>query len=312
MPVGTLLATQEAAALGASFDDGEEEEEEGVRRRAGEVARGLLRRPGGIVGLAITVSLLAVAAFAPVIAPHSPYYQFPNGLLNDGSPVGPSAQFLLGTDALGRDLLSRLLYGIRSTLVVALAANLIAALVGVAVGSLAGYFGRWVDVALMRLTEVLLAVPAILLAGFLALVTHPSELSLILIIGSVNWFYLARIVRAEVLSIRRREFVEAAVSAGARHRRILVGHVLPQIWPLVLVYMTLQFSTTSMFVASMSFVGIGIQPPTPSLGNLIADGSQYLTSVPRLAIVPGVALGLLVLGFNLLGDALHDAMSADA
>ncbi len=277
--------------------------------RGAEAWGRLTGRPAGLAGLVITATMVAIAVLAPLIAPHSPYFQFANGLTSDGSPVGPSRQFLLGTDALGRDLLSRLIFGLRDTLAVAVAANLIAAVVGVVFGSLAGYFGGWLDVVLMRLTEVLLAVPAILLAGFLALVTPPSQLSLIIIIGGVNWFYLARIVRGEVLSVRVREFVEAAVVAGAGHWRIMIRHVLRQVWSLVFVYMTLQFSTTTMFVASMSFVGIGLQPPTPSLGNLIADGSQYLTSVPRLAIVPGVVLGLTVLGFNLLGDGLRDALS---
>src|SRR5579863_1360258 len=275
--------------------------------RVREAAWEILTRPAGIIGAFLTFAIVFVAVLAPVIAPHSPYFLFPNGLRSDGSPVGMNGQFLLGADSLGRDEFSRLLFAIRNTLEVAAAANVVAAVVGVAVGCVAGYFGRWLDAILMRFTEVLLAIPAILLAAFLALVTRPSELSLILIIGSVNWFYLARLVRAEVLSIRRREFVEAATVFGADHRRIIFDHVLPQVWSLVIVYMTLEFSTTATFVAAMSFVGVGIQPPTPSLGNMIADGSQFLTSVPRLAIVPGIALGLLVLGFNLLGDSLHDA-----
>jgi peptide/nickel transport system permease protein len=269
----------------------------------------VLARPSGVIGVVITLIVVFVSVFASVLAPHSAYYQFPNGLTNNGSPVGPSAQFLLGTDALGRDLLSRLLIGIQNTMEVAVAANIIASAVGVAVGSIAGYAGRWIDVVLMRTTEVFLAVPAILLAGFIALVTQPSKLSLIVIIGAVNWFYLARIVRGEVLVIRTREFVEAATVAGASHVRIVTRHILPQVWPLVAVYTTLQFSTTAIFVASLSFVGVGIQPPTPSLGDLISDGSAYLTSVPRLAVVPGIALGFVVLGLNLLGDALRDALA---
>ncbi|HUY96225.1 MAG TPA: ABC transporter permease [Verrucomicrobiae bacterium] len=279
------------------------------RRRLLDAGRVLIRRPSGAVGLGITVALVVVAAAAPVLAPHSPSTQFTDGLTSFGAPVGPSRQFLLGTDALGRDLLSRLIFGLRNTLQVAVAANLIASVIGVAVGGIAGYFGGWLDALMMRLTEVLLAVPAILLAGFLALVTQPSPTSLVLIIAGVNWYYLARIVRGEVIAIRVREFVEAAVVAGAGPWRILVTHVLRQVWSLVFVYMTLQFSTTAIFVASMSFVGIGIQPPTPSLGNLIADGSQYLTSVPRLAIIPGVLLAVAVLGFNLLGDSLRDALA---
>ena len=275
------------------------------RERASIVLRTVLARPSGVIGVVITLIVVFVSVFASVLAPHSAYYQFPNGLTNNGSPVGPSAQFLLGTDALGRDLLSRLLIGIQNTMEVAVAANIIASAVGVAVGSIAGYAGRWIDVVLMRTTEVFLAVPAILLAGFIALVTQPSKLSLIVIIGAVNWFYLARIVRGEVLVIRTREFVEAATVAGASHVRIVTRHILPQVWPLVAVYTTLQFSTTAIFVASLSFVGVGIQPPTPSLGDLISDGSAYLTSVPRLAVVPGIALGFVVLGLNLLGDALR-------
>jgi peptide/nickel transport system permease protein len=277
--------------------------------RADRVWHAVVARPSGVIGLVITVIVVVVSIFASLLAPHSAYYQFPNGLTQNGTPVGPGREFLLGTDALGRDLLSRLLIGLQNTMVVAVAANVIAAAIGVIVGAVAGYAGRWVDVVLMRITEVLLAVPAILLAGFLALVTQPSKVSLIIIIAAVNWFYLARIVRGEVLVIRTREFVEASVSAGARHRRVLLRHVLPQVWPLVAVYTTLQFSTTTLFVASLSFVGIGIQPPTPSLGDLISDGTTYLTSVPRLAIIPGIALGFVVLGFNLLGDALRDALA---
>lgn len=278
------------------------------REKASEFWHALVRRPSGVAGLTITAAVVLVALLAPVVAPYSPYFQFPNGLTIVGAPLGPSWQHLLGTDPLGRDLLSRLLYGTRTTLSIALASNVVAAVVGVSFGSLAGYFGKWVDLVLMRVTEVLLSVPAILLAAFFAVVARPSELSLILIIGGVNWFYLARIVRGEVLVVRTREFVEASVTGGARHGLVLRRHVLPQIWPLIFVYMTVQFSTTAVFVAAMSFVGIGVQPPAPDLGNLIAEGSQYLTSVPRLAIVPGIALGVMVLGFNLLSDALRDAL----
>jgi peptide/nickel transport system permease protein len=269
--------------------------------------RRLRRQPLGLVGLGLTLLFVVVAAFAPWLAPHSPYYQFPNGLLANGAPVGPSREFPLGTDDLGRDLLSRLIWGTRNTLTIALLANLVATAIGTAFGGLAGYFGGWVDAVLMRFTEVLLAVPAVLLAAFLAMVTRPAPWSLILIIGAVNWFYLARIVRAEVLAVKTMEYVQAAKAAGASHTRTLWRHVLAQVWGTVVVYMTLEFSTTTMFTASLSFVGIGIQPPTPDWGNIIAEGSQYLTSAPRLMIVPGIALGLSVLGFNLLGDALRDA-----
>jgi len=269
--------------------------------------RRLRRQPLGMVGLGLTLMFVVVAVFAPWLSPHSPLYQFPSGLEANGMPLGPSRTFLLGTDDLGRDLLSRLVWGTRNTLTIALLANLLATAIGTAFGGLAGYFGGWVDAVLMRVTEVLIAVPAILLAAFLAMVTRPSPWSLIVIIGAVNWFYLARIVRAEVLAVKPLEYVQAAKAVGAGHGRTLWRHVLAQVWGTVVVYMTLEFSTTTMFTASLSFVGIGIQPPTPDWGNLIAEGSQFLTSAPRLMIVPGVALGLSVLGFNLLGDALRDA-----
>lgn len=277
-----------------------------------KMARRFARQPLGLVGLGLTLLFVVITLFAPQLAPHSPYYQFPNGLAPNGAPLGPSGVFPLGTDQLGRDLLSRIIWGTRNTLTVALLANVLATAVGTLFGGLAGYYGGWVDAVLMRLTEILVAVPTILLAAFLALVTRPTPASLILIIGAVNWFYLARIVRAEVLAVRTQEYVEAARAAGATHARTLWRHVLRQVWGTAIVYMTLQFSTTATFTASLGFVGIGIQPPTPSWGNMIADGSQYLTSVPRLMIVPGVALGLSVLGFNLLGDALRDALETKA
>ena len=277
-----------------------------------DAVREVVTRPAGIAGTVLTATVVVAAVLAPILAPHLPDFQFPNGLRIDGSPVGPSSKFLLGTDALGRDEFSRLLWGMRKTLEISVAANVVAAVIGVAVGCLAGYFRGWLDTLLMRITEVLLAVPAILLAAFLAIVMRPSLVTLIIIIGGVSWFYLARIVRAEVLSIREREFVAASKLYGAGSGRIIFSHVLRQVWSIVLVYTTLQLSNTATFVAAMSFVGVGIQPPSPSLGNMISDGSVYLESVPRLAIVPGIALGLLVLGFNLLGDSLHDAMEKHA
>lgn len=277
-----------------------------------EALREVATRPAGVVGMVLTCIVVVAAIFAPVIAPHSPLYQFPDGLRANGSPVGPNATFLLGADALGRDEFSRLLWGLRETLAVSVTANIIAAVIGVAVGCLAGYYGGWLDAVLMRITEVLIAIPAILLAAFLAIVIRPSLATLILIVGGVSWFYLAKIVRAEVLSIRQREFVSAAKLYGAGSGTIIFIHVLRQVWSLVIVYTTLQLADTATFVSAMSFVGVGIQPPTPSLGDMIADGSHYLESIPRLAIVPGVALGLVVLGFNLLGDSLHDAMEKHA
>jgi len=153
-----------------------------------------------------------------------------------------------------------------------------------------------------------MAIPPMLLAAFLAAVFRPSIGIIVVIVGFVNWFYLARIVRAEVMAQRQREFVEAARAVGLSEIRILFDHVLPQTWSLVIVYSTLNVATTVLFVAALSYVGIGVQPPTPDWGNMISDGAQYLTIAPWLVIFPGIALGISVLGFNLLGDGLRDAL----
>lgn len=261
-----------------------------------------------LVGLALTALVLGVAILAPFLAPHDPATQFPSGLSAEGGPKPPSALFWLGTDALGRDLLSRLVWGARTSMEIAVLANLIAAAIGVAVGAGAGYTGGRIDMVLMRLTDLLMAIPAMLLAAFLAAVFQPSISIIVIIVGFVNWFYLARIVRAEVMAQREREFVEAARAIGLSTPRILVRHILPQVWGLVIVYSTLNVATTVLFVASLSYVGIGVQQPTPDWGNMIADGASYLSVAPWMVLFPGIALGISVLGFNLLGDGLRDVL----
>jgi len=261
-----------------------------------------------LLGLGLTALLVIVAVAAPLLAPDDPATQFPNGLSINGGPRPPGTPFLLGTDALGRDLLSRLIWGARTTMEIAIPANTIAAFIGVAVGACAGYIGRWVDMLLMRLTDLLMAIPAMLLAAFLAAVFRPSIAIIVIIVGFVNWYDLARIVRAEVVSLARREFVEAARAIGASSLRILTHHILPQLWGVVIVYSTLNIATTVLFVAALSYVGIGVQQPTADWGNMIADGSTYLTVAPWLVIFPGIGLGLSILGFNLFGDGLRDAL----
>lgn len=261
-----------------------------------------------LAGLALTLLVVGVAILAPFLAPDNPVTQFSNGISAEGGPRPPGGQFLLGTDSLGRDLLSRLIWGARTSLEIAILANVLAALIGVAVGAFAGYLGGKVDMLLMRLTDLLMAIPAMLLAAFLAAVFQPSITIIVIIVGFVNWFYLARIVRAEVLSQRQREYVEAARALGLSTWGILVRHILPQIWSIVIVYSTLNVATTVLFVASLSYVGIGVQQPTADWGNMIADGATYLTVAPWMVIFPGIALGISVLGFNLLGDGLRDAL----
>jgi peptide/nickel transport system permease protein len=268
----------------------------------------LLSSKSSMIGLTIFVLMILVAVFAPLIARYDPTMQFRDGLHADGSPLGPSAKFWLGTDGLGRDLYSRLVYGARSTMEVAILANIVSTIIGIIIGAVAGFFGGVVDMALMRFTDVMMSFPIILFAAFLAVVFEPGMAVLILIIGFLSWFYLARIVRGEILSVKNREYVEAARSVGVGRSVILVRHLLPQVYGQIIVYVTLGFSTTVLYEAVLSFLGIGIQPPTASWGNLIAEGAEYLTTAPWIAVFPGLAVAITVLGLNLLGDGLRDAL----
>ena len=273
-----------------------------------DALRRLLSSKSSMLGLTIFVLMILVAVFAPLLARYDPTTQFRHGLTALGSPVGPSSKFWLGTDALGRDLYSRLIYGARTSMEVAILANFVATIIGIAIGAVAGFFGGVVDMALMRFTDVMMSFPIILFAAFLAVVFRPGMVVLIGIIGFVSWFYLARIVRGEILSVKNREYVEAARSIGVRRVVILMRHLLPQVYGQIIVYITLGFSTTVLYEAILSFLGIGIQPPTASWGNLIFDGDQYLTTAPWIAVFPGLALAITVLGLNLLGDGLRDAL----
>lgn len=261
-----------------------------------------------MTGLVVFVLMILIAVFAPWIAHYDPTTQFEHGLHADGSPVGPSSKFWLGTDDLGRDLYSRLIYGARASMEVAIFANIVSTIIGIAIGAVAGFFGGVVDTALMRFTDVMMSFPIVLFAAFLAVVFRPGMMGVIFIIGFVSWFYLARIVRGEILSVKSRDYVEAARSIGVRGSVILVRHLLPQVYGQIIVYITLGFSTTVLYEAILSFLGIGIQPPTASWGNLIADGDQYLTIAPWIAVFPGLAVAITVLGLNLLGDGLRDAL----
>jgi peptide/nickel transport system permease protein len=260
------------------------------------------------VGLAIYLIMILVAILAPVLARYNPNIQFRNGLTATGSPLPPSARFWLGTDPLGRDLYSRLIYGARTSMEVAILANIISTIIGVAVGAVAGFFGGVVDTLLMRFTDVMMSFPVLLFAAFLSVALKPGLKVVIFVIGFVSWFYLARIVRGEILSVKNRDYVDAARSIGVSRFRILIRHLLPQVYGQIIVYVTLGFSTTVLYEAILSFLGIGVQPPTPSWGNLISDGDQYLTSAPWIAVFPGIAVAITVLGLNLLGDGLRDAL----
>ncbi|WP_119301005.1 ABC transporter permease [Dongia deserti] len=272
------------------------------------VWRGLLRRPLAMAGLVIAVALVAVAIAAPLIAPYSPYEQFFDGLTLEGAPLPPNERFLFGTDLLGRDLLSRMIYGARTSLIVGLLANGIAVLVGTAVGITAGFLRGVVGAVLMRFTDLVMAFPALILAITIATLRGPSLGLVVLVIALVNWGPIARVVYAETTSLAEREFIAAERAIGANTSRILFRHILPHLLPIIIVWGTLGISTTVLFEALLSYLGVGVQPPNPSWGNIVYDGQSYFQSAPWLVFFPGFAVAALALSINLIGDALRDLL----
>jgi len=268
----------------------------------------LARRPFALFGLLVIAAIVLGAILAPWLAPFAPEDQRFDGLTLEGSPLPPGGDFLLGTDLLGRDLYTRLLFGARTSLIVGIAANGIAVAIGTLVGIFAGYFGGIVGAVLMRFTDLIQAFPSLLLAIVLAAIFHPSLWIVVVVIALVQWVQLARIIYTETRGLSEREFVEAERSIGASRARILFRHILPHVLPTILVYGTLGIATTVLLEATLSFLGIGVQPPTPSWGNIINENQTYLTSAPWLVFFPGIAIVLLALGFNLIGDALRDIL----
>jgi ABC-type dipeptide/oligopeptide/nickel transport system permease subunit len=289
---------------------------------APSVWRAVLRNRLAVTGLTIIALLVVVAVFADALAPHRPDAQLDDGLDGDGMPLPPSRRFPLGTDSLGRDVLSRVLHGTRISLTVGAVAMLTALAIGVLVGLYAGYWGGWVDVVLMRLTDVVLALPALLLAIALAglmngkvLLRWPVEvrlerglLSVCLVIGVVSWTGIARVVRSQVLSLKERAFVEAARAVGCSDRRILWRHILPNVLPVIIVLATMSTGGTILFEAGLGYLGVGVPLPAPSWGNMLADGQPYLLVAPWLVIPAGAAIIVAVLGFNLVGQGLQDVL----
>jgi peptide/nickel transport system permease protein len=304
-------------ALGATDDD--------VAAPAhSRVWRTLRRDPSFWIGLVAATIIIGAAVLAPLLAPHDPNQQFrTTGRTPKGDPVGPSALFPLGTDTLGRDYLSRLLYGAQASLTVGLGANLIATVIGVLVGALAAFAGtpRFrlalpgrlvvigipVEGILMRITDAVLSFPALLLAIALVAVLGPSLGIVIGVIAAVLWTGIARIVYSRVIVIRETEFVIAARALGVGPARILGRHVMPHLISLILVYATLGIASTVLFEATLSFLGVGIPPPGASWGREISEGLGYYVTDPRLVVLPGFAIMVTILAFNLLGDALADA-----
>lgn len=254
-------------------------------------------------GAAVLALLLAASAFAPLLAPHDPNAQALAANLEAPSPSHP-----LGRDKLGRDQLSRIIYGARVSLEVGFLTVLISLTLGVAIGAAAGFFGGAIDFAVMRAVDILLAFPGILLAIAMSAVLGPGIENVVIALSLVGWTGYARLVRGEVLSIRKRDHVEAARALGAGGARILGRHILPLLAAPLVVQATFGVAGAIVAEASLSFLGLGVQPPTPSWGAMVNDGRSYLLIAPGLVLYPGIAIFITVLGLNSLGDGLRERL----
>lgn len=270
--------------------------------------RRLFGRKMAAFGLVVIVLVVAGAVFAPWIAPFDPDQQNFDGLTLEGAPLPPGGVYLMGTDLLGRDLFSRILFGARTSLVIGVVANGLSLAIGTLVGLTAGYFRGWVGSALMRFTDLMMAFPALLLAICLAAIFSPSLWIVAMVIALVNWVQTARVIYTETTSLATRDFIAAERTLGAGTGRILFRHILPHLVPTLIVWGTLGISTTVLLEATLSFLGVGVQPPTASWGNIIFENQTYFQSAPWLVFIPGAAIILLALAFNLVGDALRDIL----
>ncbi|HXT14529.1 MAG TPA: ABC transporter permease [Gemmatimonadaceae bacterium] len=260
-------------------------------------------------GGGVIVLLVVLAVGAPIVARHDPF-----GIDLIHSLEGPSPSHWFGTDIQGRDVWARLVYGARVSLSVGIGAQSIALALGVVLGLIAGYYGRWIDEIVMRLADVTLAFPTLLLLIAMVAALQPSLTVVFITIGVVGWAGMARLVRGQVLVVRELEFVQAERALGSGDVRILINHILPSVVAPVVIAATLGVAGAIMAESSLSFLGLGVQPPTPSWGSMIADGRDLyqLRHAPWTSVFPGLAIGAAVLGFNLLGDALRDAIDPRA
>ncbi|WP_028575634.1 ABC transporter permease [Desulfonatronovibrio hydrogenovorans] len=255
------------------------------------------------LGLSIVGFMSLAAVFAPLIAPYDP-----TGINVDAILHPPSAEYLLGTDNLGRDVFSRLVYGARISLWVGFVAVGISLAIGIVLGLIAGYFGRLVDEVIMRFVDVMLCFPSFFLILAVIAFLEPSLTNIMIVIGLTSWMGVARLVRAETLTLREREFVHAARLCGAGTGRILLVHILPNAMPPVLVSATLGIAAAILTESALSFLGLGVQPPTPSWGNILMEGKDVMGIAPWLSIFPGLSILITVLGYNLLGESIRDIL----
>lgn len=258
--------------------------------------------PLATLGAIVLIILALVSIFADVLAPYDPLRTSLNVL------AAPGRDHLLGTDDVGRDVLSRLIFAARVSLTVGVVSMAITVIIGVILGVVSGFYGRWADLPISTLINVMLSIPIFPLALVIGSFLDMSLAIIVLLIGFLSWMGVARIVRAEALSLREREFVEAARSTGASPGRIIRKHIVPNIWNPVIVAATLQVANGILLEAALSYLGYGIQPPTPSWGNMLLDAQRYLRTYPGLAVYPGALISLTVVSINFLGDGLRDAL----
>jgi peptide/nickel transport system permease protein len=263
----------------------------------------LVRRRGAMLGLAIVLFFIAIALFAPLIAPYDPVQTSWTAVRK-----APSAAYWFGTDEIGRDVLSRVIWGARASLMAGLVSVCISMAMGVPIGLLAGYMGGWVDGLISRFTDAMLAVPFLILAIALAAFLGPSLTNAMVAIGVSAMPVFIRLTRAQVLSVKVEDYIEAARAVGNPHWRIALRHILPNTLPPLIVQATLTIATAIIAEASLSFLGLGQQPPAPSWGSMLNTAKDYVDNAPWMAIWPGLSIFLLVLSFNLLGDGLRDAL----
>jgi peptide/nickel transport system permease protein len=279
-----------------------------IARRPDSAWVRLRRRKMALVGMALVILIFGASILAPWIAPYDPFEQHFDGLTLFGEPLPPGGEYLLGTDLLGRDLFSRLLYGARTSLIIGVVANGIALIIGTVVGLTAGFFQGWIGAVLMRFTDLMMAFPALLLAICLAAVFQPSLWIVAFVIAMVNWVQTARVIYTETTALTARDFIAAERTLGASTARILFKHILPHLVPTIIVWGTLGISTTVLLEATFPYVGVGVHPSTPSWGNIIFENQTYFQAAPWLVFFPGAAIVVLALAFNLVGDALRDVL----
>ncbi|MEK1945702.1 MAG: ABC transporter permease [Ensifer adhaerens] len=268
-----------------------------------ETVRVFCRNRMAVIGLILVGALVFVAIFIPLISPHDPYR-----VALDEQFLPPSTTYWLGTDNFGRDLLTRILYGARISLVVGIVPSFISLVIGAVMGIISGYFGGKTDVLIMRLADTMLAFPSLLLAMVVMYTLGANLFNIFIALSLVGWAGVAMVVRSQTLALKEKEYIEAARANGTSKVTIMVRHLFPNVIPTLIVLFSLSIPEAIMWESSLSFLGVGVQPPEASWGLLVAKGKEYLFSAPLVAIIPGVAILVAVLAFNFVGDGLRDAL----